>query len=67
MLPHLQRRTELISAEALAMLTDRQLIELVSADDLSVESEMNVYEMLEMRMKACGHVPAEAYKVRLES
>ena len=63
MLPHLQRRSELISAEVVAMLTDSQFVELVSADELSVRSEMQVVEMLEMRAKARGQVPAEACTV----
>ena len=63
MLPHLQRRSKLISAEVVAMLTDSQFVELVSADELRVESEMQVVEMLEMRERARGQVPAEACTV----
>ena len=63
MLPHLQRRSELISTEVIAMLTDSQLIQLVSADDLVVETEMAVAKILEARVQARGQVPFEAYEV----
>ena len=63
MLPHLQRRSELISTEVIAMLTDSQLIQLVSADDLVVETEMAVAKILEARVQARGQVPSEAYEV----
>ena len=63
MLPHLQRRSELISTEVIAMLTDSQLIQLVSADDLVVETEMAVVKILEARLQASGRVLPEAYEV----
>ena len=63
MLPHLGRRSELISAEVIAMLTDSQLIQLVSADDLSFDTEMAVVKILETRVQARGRVPSKAYKV----
>lgn len=63
MLPYLMRRSELISAELIAFMTESQLVELVSDDDLRISTELRVLEMLEMSVEAHGPVSAEGYKV----
>ena len=66
-LPHLKRRIERrISPEVIAALMENEFLELVSADDLAIRQETQVFEMVEKRAAAHGQVPAGAYEVRLE-
>ena len=59
-LSKLQRCSELISAKCIALLTDSQFLQLISADKLNITSEMRVVEMLEDRLSALGSISSAA-------
>ena len=63
LLPHLKRHSEMISADVVADMEDSEFLELLTADDLIVRTEIEVFEMVEKRLAACGTVPAGAYEV----